>query len=190
VKKLQNFSKKTLVIHPFLFAFFPILFLYSHNVNSASPNEIIVPLLLVILVTIPIWVALSFILKSRIKSGFITSLGLIIFFSYGHIYILLDKLQSDVDFSHILLLIPTLILFGLGLYYFIKTKRPLNNATKIVNVVAISMIIISFVSIGEYFFTEDYYLDTLSEVPEENQFSKNVININVGKVEVMENIVR
>jgi len=157
---------KSLVIHPFLFAVFPILFLFSNNVNSVSPNEIIFPLLLVSLITALIWISLSFVLKSRIKSGLITSLGLIVFFSYGHIYILLDKLQNDVDFSHMLLLIPTIILFGLGLYYFIKTKRPLNNATKIVNVVAISIIIISFVSIGEYFITENYY-GVLSEASEE-----------------------
>jgi len=179
VKNSQNISKKFFFIHPFLFAIFPIIFLFSQNVNSASPNDIIFPLIIVILVTFLIWIALSLLLKNRIKSGFITSLGLIIFFSYGHIYILLDNLQRDVDFSHILLLIPTLILFGLGVYYFIKTKRPLNNATKIVNVISIALIMISFVTIGEYFITEDYYLDSLSEDPEESIFDNKVINISV-----------
>ena len=87
-------KKKSLVIHPFLFAIFPIIFLFSVNVNSIFPEEIILPLFLVIGVTFLIWIALGFLLKSRIKSGFIVSIGLVLFFSYGHIYILLDDLQT------------------------------------------------------------------------------------------------
>jgi len=167
MKKPQIISNNPIVIHPFLFAVFPILFLFSHNVNSVSLNEIIFPLFLVIIITIIIWIGLNFVLKSRIKSGFITSIGLILFFTYGHIYILLNTLQKGVDFSHLFLLIPTLILLGLGVYYFIKTKRSLNNTTKIVNAVSISLIIISFVSVGEYFITSDFSVEVLNEIPEE-----------------------
>ena len=173
---MQKISRKKIVIHPFLFAIFPIIFLFSQNLY-VKPEEIVLPLSMVIIVTIVIWIVLSFVLKSRIKSGFITSLGLIIFFSYGHIYILLNNLQKDVDFSHILLLTPTLILFGLGVYYFIKTKRHLNNATKIVNVISIALIMISFVTIGEYFITESYSSNEI-----ENDHEKNVFqNIDTSK---------
>ena len=165
VKKL-NIST---VIHPLLFAIIPIFFLFSNNVNSVSPSEIIVPLLLVIIIAFLIWIGLSFVLKNRIKSGFITSLGLILFFSYGHIYILLEESQKDVDLSHLFLLIPTLALFGIGTYYFIKTKKPLNNATKIVNVVSVSILVISFYGIGEYFITGVYGSDELGESSEENR---------------------
>jgi len=155
--------KRTIIIHPFLFAIFPIIFLFSNNVNSLYPNEIILPLLLVILITFLIWIAISFVLKSKIKSGFITSLGLIVFFSYGHIFILLDEFQKDSDLSHYLLIVPVLLLFALGSYYFIRTKKPLNNVTKIVNVVSISVVMISFLSIGEYYVTENHTPDNLSE---------------------------
>ena len=155
--------KRTIVIHPFLFAIFPIIFLFSNNVNSLYPNEIILSLLLVILITFLVWIVISFVLKSKIKSGFITSLGLIVFFSYGHIFILIGELQKNVFLSHLILLIPSFILLGLGSYYFIKTKKPLNNVTKIVNVVSISVVMISFLSIGEYYMIENYTPDNLSE---------------------------
>jgi len=172
----KNFSKeeilekmnKSIVIHPFLFAIFPIFFLFSNNVNSVSPSEIILPIMLVIIITFFIWIGLSFVLKNKIKSGFITSLGLILFFSYGHIYILFEEFQKDVDLSHLFLLIPTIALFGIGTYYFIKTKKPLNNATKIVNAVSVSILVISFYGIGEYFITEGYFTDELGESSAEN----------------------
>jgi len=146
-----------------LFAIFPIIFLFSNNVDSVYPNEIILPLLIVILITFLIWIAISFVLKSKIKSGLITSLGLIVFFSYGHIFILIDELQKNIFLLHLFLLIPSFILFGIGTYYFIRTKKPLNNVTKIVNVVSISVVMISFLSIGEYYMTENYTPDNLSE---------------------------
>ncbi len=112
---------------------------------------------------------MSFLIKNRKKSAFITSLGLVLFFSYGHLYIMIDELQKNVLLNHGLLIISSFILFGLGMYYFLKTKKPLNNATKIVNVVAISLIMISFVSIGEYIFTIDQSTEILSNDSKENE---------------------
>jgi len=153
---LEEEKKKILVIHPFLFAIFPVIFLFSVNVNSVFPEEIIIPLISVIAVTFLIWIALGFLLKSRIKSGFIVSIGLVLFFTYGHIYILLDEFQMDSDFSHFVLIIPGLVLFALGSFFFIRTKKSLINPTKIVNVIAVSLVIISLLGIGEYFITEGF----------------------------------
>ncbi len=167
--------KKPIIIHPFLFAIFPIIFLFSVNVDSVLPEEIILPLFLVIAVTFLIWIALGFLLKNRIKSGFIVSLGLAIFFSYGHIYIILDEFQPN--FSNFFLIIPTLVLFGLGSFYFIRTKNPLNNATTIVNGISVALIIISFVGIGEYFMTDSY-----SSTEIENKLEKNIsVNGDISK---------
>ncbi len=157
--------KRTLVIHPFLFAIFPIIFLFSVNVDEVFPEEIILPLFFVITITFLIWIVLGYLLKSRIKSGFIVSIGLILFFSYGHIYILLDEFQKDSDFSHLVLIIPVLFLSALGSYFFIRTKKPLNNLTKIVNVMAASLVIISFFGIGEYFITESFSQNEIAAEP-------------------------
>jgi len=152
--------KKSIVIHPFMFAILPIFFLFSYNVGSVFPNEIIPSLLLVIFITFVIWIVLSFVLKSRIKSGLITSLGLVIFFYYGHSFIELHKLlQLDVLDLHSILLITSFILLGLGAYYIIKTKKPLDNLTMIVNVIAIAMVMVSFVNIGEFYLFENYSLN-------------------------------
>ena len=144
------------MFHPFLFAIFPIISLFSFNVNEVFPEEIILPLFFVITITFVIWIVLGYLLKSRIKSGFIVSIGLVLFFSYGYIYILFDELESDSDFPHLFIIIPVLFLLALGSYFFIRTKKSLNNPTKIVNVIAASLVVMSFFGIGEYYITESF----------------------------------
>ena len=166
--------KKTVIFHPFLLAIFPIIFLFSHNVNNIYAEEVILPLLYAISGTFLIWIVLGFILKSRIKAGFVVSLGLIVFFSYGHIFMLLntyfpmEDIKQDFLSYHLILFIPVLVLFAFGSYYFIRTKRPLNNATKIVNFIAASLVVISFVGIGEYYITESYSLNQIQNIPKES----------------------
>jgi len=166
--------KKTVIIHPLLFAIFPIIFLFSHNVNRLYAEEIILPLLYAIGGAFLIWIVLGFLIKSIIKSGFIVSTGLVLFFSYGHIFMLLntyfpmESLKDDFVSYHIILIIPVLLLFGLSSYYFIKTKKPLNNATKITNVIAATLVVISLAGIGEYYMTESYSLNEIQNIPEEN----------------------
>jgi len=171
-KNISIKSKKQIVIHPFLFAIFPILSLFGYNISSVSFDQIVIPLSLSIFITFLIWIALGKVLKNKIKAGFITSLGLIMFFFYGHIYMLIDEFQKDV-FSHFFLLIPWLILIGLGSYYFIKTKRLLDKATFIVNIIAITLVIISFASIIDFLISENIP-DNTNEVPIEK--SIQVVN--------------
>ena len=166
---MKTSFKKSIVIHPILFAIFPIISLFFLNVN-VEPEEMVIPLSMAIIGTLVVWIVLSFLLKSRIKSGFIVSLGLVLFFSYGHIYIMLVAFQPN--FSHFILLIPTLILFGLGSYYFVRTKNSLINATKIANGIAGALIVMSFIGSIEYFMTESY-----SPNETENDLEKNVIQI-------------
>ena len=161
--------KNPIIIHPFLFAIFPIIFLFSQNLN-VEPEEIVLPLLIAIIVTLVIWIVLSFLLKNRIKSGFIVSLGLVLFFSYGHIYIMMDPHLPNI--SDFFFIIPTLVLFGLGSFYFIRTKNPLNNPTKIVNGIAVALVIMSLVGAGEYFMTNNYSPNEI-ENNLENNISQN-----------------
>ncbi len=138
--------------------------------NVVDPEELVLPLSIALIFTFVIWILLGFILKNRIKSGFIVSIGLVIFFSYGHIFILLDVFQPNLP--HFILIIPSIVLFGLGSYYFIRTKNPLNNATKIVNGIAAAILVVSLVGAGEYFMTESY---TPNEI--ENDIEKNAFKI-------------
>lgn len=144
--------KKSFVIHPFLLAIFPILFLFSHNINELSISQIVIPIAITISFTFLLWLLLSFILKDKEKAGLIVSLFLFLFFSYGHFHGAIGSLvgQGVEIWRHKYLLLTWCILFTFGVYFSIETLRSLNNLTKILNVIAASLVVISLINIGSY----------------------------------------
>lgn len=78
--------KKPIVLHPFLFALFPILSLYAYNIDVTTLHEIVIPTLVVLGLAFVILFLSKCIVRDYKKAGIITTLILVSFFSYGHIY--------------------------------------------------------------------------------------------------------
>ena len=149
---MQKKYKKFNTIHPFLFSLFPVLFIYSQNIREISVQEIILPVLLILFAAVLLWLLARFIIKNTEKSGFIISLLLVLSFSYGHIYLLIDNFtlgNTDIG-RHQYLLIPFAISFVVGTYYFVKTKVNLNNMSTIFNVFAVTFLGIILINIVAY----------------------------------------
>jgi len=166
---LQQNYKKLNFIHPFLFSLFPVLFIYSQNVHELPVQEIITPILSILSAAVLLWLLVRFITKNNEKSGFIISLLLILSFSYGHIYFLVDDFtlgNSDVG-RHQYLLIPFAVSFIAGIYYFAKTKRKLDNASTITTAIATILLVIVLIN------TITYSVENTSTLDNE----KNLSNI-------------
>ena len=149
---MQKNNKKFSIVHPFLLSLFPVLFIYSQNVYELSVQEIILPILLILFAAVLLWILVRFIIKNNEKSSFIISLLLVLSFTYGHIYLLVDGFtlgNSDIG-RHQYLLIPFAISFIVGTYYFIKTKRRLNNASTISSAITGTFIVIILINIATY----------------------------------------
>lgn len=165
---------KFTVIHPFIFAVFPIIFLFSQNVNVFL-QVIILPLLLIVTSTFLLWITIGFLLKNNIKSGLIVSLGLVLFFSYGHLYNILSESfpRYHIFEIHLILLSVYMIMFIGISTYIIKKERKLNNATKIINAVAISIIILPLIGIGQFFIIDSYsVVEPEDGLEDSNQITK------------------
>jgi len=146
---------KPLVIHPLIFAIFPVAFLFSLNINSINHEEIIIPIIVAPLVSLALWGILSFVLKNKLKAGMIISIGIILFFSYGHVHNILIDSDAIGDFSrHRYLLIPFFSAFVIGIVYFVRTNRLLDNATKITNGVSIAIVLMTLVNVGSFGLTD------------------------------------
>lgn len=143
--------KKSFVIHPFLFALFPILFLYSKNIYQVSFSQALVPSAIVLGFTLLLVSLSGLILRDSKKAGIMVSLFLVLFFSYGHAYEL-KKIGSFVIDRHRYLLPIWGIFFTCGVYLIIRTHRDLRNFTNILNVMAFSLVVISFTNIEVYEF--------------------------------------
>lgn len=147
--------KRPFVIHPFLFAVFPILSLFAHNMAVIFFEEILIPSIATIIFTLLLFFFLDFILKDKQKAGLIVTLFLFLFFSYGHFYDLIKYLTLNVikGFDTGLekaIFLSFAIIFILCAYFCVKTRRRLINLTNFLNVVSVSLVVICSVNIGLY----------------------------------------
>ncbi len=143
---------KSVVIHPLLFAVYPVLSLYANNIGSALLSEALVPIAVALGVALLLFSLLSLVLRNTRKAGLIVSLFLLLFFSYGHIHSVIDGLvigPFDLGRPRYLLL-SSAIVFVLGAGFCLKTRRDLHNLTRFVNIVAASLVVMSLISIGAY----------------------------------------
>ncbi len=173
--------KKSFVIYPYLFALFPILFLYSYNIKllpMISFSDILIPMAIILGFTIISIVSLWLIFKKDgKKAGIIVSIFLVLFFSYGRIFELIKgfKIGDVILGGHRYLAAIWLILFILGTYFTVRTKINLRNLTNIINVVAIVLVLFSLVNIGIYKFRTR---DILADIDIVSQYEENAISGN------------
>ena len=143
------FSKIPSLVHPLLFAMFPILFLYAHNISETSANQVLMPMLFSVAGALVLWVLLSLLLRSTLKAGLATTLLVILFFSYGRLYDVLDKWGLFVP-SHGILLPAVLLVWGYCVYFIKLAHRDFRNTTKILNVLAVVLILMNVFSVVVY----------------------------------------
>lgn len=144
-EKLKTIFRRPLVIYPLLFAVFPILFLYAHNIREMAADQIVIPLAVSVLFTLLLWAILSLVLQSLSKAGLATAIFLFLFFSYGRFYELLEIVPG-----HGHLLPAVLLIFGYCVYFIRLARRDFRITTKILNIMAVALIAINLCNIGFY----------------------------------------
>ena len=141
--------KKSLVIHPFLFAVFPILFLYSHNIIETPAKQILIPIGASLILALVLWAFLTLILRDMLKAGLATTIFLLSFFFYGRFYELLAKWGVFVP-GHEYLLPMVLMVFGYSVYFIKLARRDFKSTTLVLNVVALVLVILNVSAVTTY----------------------------------------
>lgn len=150
--------KKSFVIHPFLFAVFPILAFYAYNMAELSFSVTLLPLAFASGFALLLLALSWLILRNVRKAGIVVSIFLILFFSYGYA---LDLVKGwgvgDFHMRGVLVGTPAryvlliwAALFAGGAYLTIRTHRDFRNLTIILNVVAVTLVLVPSISIGAY----------------------------------------
>lgn len=144
--------KRSLVIHPFLFALFPVLSLFSHNMEELSARVMVAPAVVVLVAALLSWLVLRLLLKDAKRAGLVVSLGIVLFFSYGHFSGFAGGLPGVASgvLRHRLLLPLWVGLFALGSYYSWRTRRSLTGLTSFLNVVAAVAVAIPLAGVVTY----------------------------------------
>ncbi len=85
MKKIWNFIINNPFIHPVIWAIFPVVSLYTHNIDESWPQILITPIVYSLIFAGISWIVFFVIFRNRYKTGVMLSIWLILFFSYGHI---------------------------------------------------------------------------------------------------------
>jgi hypothetical protein len=169
-------NKKSMVIHPFLFAIFPVLYLYSHNIREVFLKWTLAPAAITLVCTFLLWVVLVFLCKEKNRAGLLLSLFAVYFFSYGHFVGTLRNFWTAARKfgSQTWLFSIWTAAFLVAAYFAFKIRKHTTNLTKIMNVIAFCLIGFSLINIVR-FESESAILreDTIAVWPEgSSSFSK------------------
>ena len=163
------------IFYPFLFTIFPIIYLYSINFVETPLFDVILPLLISLSGTFLLLIITRLILKTWIKSGLVISLLLILSFSYGHLYELINtSIMNEFEIGrHRYLMIEFFAIFIIGTIIIIRTKIKTPNSTIILNSIAITLIVLT---IPNFIFSDNSQIDLSPEnlmIYNNNSFSNS-----------------
>ena len=137
--------KKPFVLHPILLSVLPIVSLLSFNINDVGLGSVVRPLLLSLVGCGIVWLVTQRVVGNWHHSGLVTSLFLILFFSYGHVFTGIVHPATGLLFAkiglvgrHDVLLLVWLGLFVLGVRVIGRLRRQRLELTRIFNVIAIA----------------------------------------------------
>jgi hypothetical protein len=158
---------KRIVIYPFLIAVYPLIALLAVNIDQVEGAEVIRPLMVAFLLTLILLLAFMLIFRNWHKAGLGTSLILVLFFSYGHVYNLLShQLVAGVEIGRhrFLILITAILLFGGGYLIWSKISSP-EKFTPILNFIAVVMLIYPLYTITSFYLEDTGEISPVSAAP-------------------------
>ncbi len=137
-------------LHPLLVAAYPSLALLAANLTEVNPQVVWRPLAVSVAVAAGLLFLLRLVLRDGQRAGLMVTLLMVLFFSYGHLYTLLEDVSVGgvLLFRHRTLLIAW-TLIGLGGVWFIRSRAEVGrNLTPGLNLAALVLVIMPLVQVG------------------------------------------
>ena len=149
-----NKPSKVRSVHPVLFALFPVVFLYAHNMKELAVGATVRSLIVVPVAAVLLCLVLRAVLRRPGKAAIITSFFLIAFFSYGRVHEGLFHLTTERGASFVtrnVFLMPVWgAVFLVASYFVFRTRKELVNLTRVLNGVSACLVCLSLLNIGLY----------------------------------------
>jgi hypothetical protein len=136
-------------IHPLLFAAFPVVYLWAHNLSQGVTfHDALGPLAVTMSAALVLTVLGAIALKDGRKAALIISILVVFFFSYGYIYSgLAGDRVAGVDVGRHTILLPVWSLLALGAIGLVLRARNLVRLTSALNVIAGGLVLLNLVSV-------------------------------------------
>lgn len=172
---LNKIKNRLFLMHPFLLAVYPVLFLFSHNRGQLSYGAILMPFVFVFLISLAAFLLIRLALKNTIKAAMVASIIIVSTFYYGFFYELVLNWQiGDLIIGRHRYLFPAWIIVSFATTYFlIKTDKNLINFSKIITVSVITLVALPIAGVIQYELTKpQIYADKNGLIPTEQNNEK------------------
>ena len=161
---------------PILFGIYFILIRYTHNLDELYTTDLLFVFSLVLPAIALFSLIMRVIIKHNIKSVLISSLAIILLFTYVPISELFlggeivdNAINEDDTFSHIVLLSSLLVALFVVTFVVVKSKNNFDKILKISFAIALTLILFNVVEIAYYSNTNKLFTDNSVETFSVNQ---------------------
>lgn len=138
---------KRFPLHPFLFGVYPILALFASNIDQVYASVMLRPILYSIVGVSILLVILWKLLKDLERAAILSTLVVVLFFSYGHVYDLLEGV--NIGRHRYLLPLWSLIFCVLAWWIITRVKEPVKISAAL-NWVSVAALLIPLIQIAAY----------------------------------------
>lgn len=142
--------------HPYLLAVFPTLALLANNLQEIEMAEALRAVLVSLAGAVFLTAVLRLAVKDWHKAAAISSLVLVLFFSYGHSYNLLESHSlAGVSLGrHRILALLYLVIFGAGVWWITRPGRELRLLNRTIDIMMTAAVVLPVLQISVYSFQE------------------------------------
>ena len=130
-----------------VFSAYPVLALLAANVGQVKVGSGWRPLLFSVLLGGLLFLVLMLFLRDVYRAAFLTTLWMALFFSYGHVYMMLLEMWEDIDFTPYLLT-AWLVLAVLSFIWATRPRFAFRDAVLALNLVSLGLVVTSLVQIN------------------------------------------
>ncbi len=146
-------GRKPIVIHPLLFAAWPIIFLFSHNRSeSIGFQQVLLPLGVSLAVSLIFWGLLNLAYRNAPKSALVVSLMVLLFFSFGHFHAALGgrTVAGLRIWQYRYLFGASGAILLAAVLWTVRTRGKLRQLTAVLNLVSVALVAISLFNLSMY----------------------------------------
>jgi hypothetical protein len=143
---------KRFPFHTLLFAIYPVIALYGHNITEVTPDGVVRPFFVAIAGTLFLFVAMRLLFRNTLKAGLLVTFFLLLFFTYGQVYNLLKEssLVAAGLARHRYLIFIYAGLFILGLIALFRGSKHYTNINLTLNFVGLILLVFPVYQITSY----------------------------------------
>lgn len=144
-------KRLSVLLHPLLFALFPVLALLAANIDQVNPEDGLRAMAFAVVFGLTLWAGATVLFRDLRKGAALASVGLLLWFSYGHLHMALREVQVFGEtLGRHRYLVPAASAILLGTAVLLWKRREISSWTAALNVIALVLVIMPLIQIGSY----------------------------------------